>query len=270
VSRIHEGFLEDSRAERLREAQPGCRIHPVRLLSLAEYVAACVAITDGQLRLWFRGQSDVSYPLTPSALRFDTERERSKALRSVDDFKRLALTKLPQAPALDAELQWIQLARHYGLPTRLLDWTLNAAIGLYFACEKADKDGLVFVLNPVDMNLAIDSEKPRVLDAERDSVIIRPYLNLTGRITKRGRPTIAVNPILNSERLVLQKGTFTLHGSGNLAITNEEVQSLVALPILSEDKLRLRRELSLVGIDEMSIFPEPEHIGSHIRHLLGL
>lgn len=242
----------------------------MRIPSLADYIAVCTALTNGQPRFWFRGQSDAAYPLTPSALRYGSEGARTKALRSVDDFKRLAVTRLPQPPAFDEQLQWIQLARHYGLPTRLLDWTLNAAIGLYFASSRAEKDGLVFVLDPIDMNLAADSNEPRVFDAQRDRGIIGPYLELTGRIVKGGSPTIAINPVLNSERLILQKGTFTLHGAGEAAISNRQVPSLLALPILKEDKSVLRRELSIVGVDEMSIFPEPEHICAHIKQLLDL
>ena len=264
------GGLTKKQLGRFGKANDACRIHPVHIPTLARYVEACIALTGTQPRYWFRGHSKAEYPLTPSALRYDTESERTTALRSVDDFKRIALTKLPQAPALDENLQWIQLARHYGLPTRLLDWTQNAAIGLYFACAREDFDGLVFVLDPIEMNMALDKDEPRVFDAQRDRSVIEPYLKLTGRIVKGGSPTIAINPILNSERLILQKGTFTLHGAGEIAITNQQVPSLSALPILREHKSSLLRELALVGIDEMSIFPEPEHICAYLCELLKL
>jgi len=204
-------------------------------------------------------------------LRYDTEAKRTEALRAVDDFKRLAVTKLREAPSPSEQLQWIQIARHFGLPTRLLDWTQNAAIALYFTCSEEENDnGLVYVLDPVELNVSVDRERPRVFDVNRDADVIEPYLSLTGRKTARGRPSIAINPVWNSERLVLQKGAFTLHGAGEFALTNRQTPSLVALPVLKEDKKNLLLELEIIGIDEMSIFPEPEHVCAHIRKRLDL
>ena len=230
---------------------------------------ASVSITGGRPVYWFRGQSDASWSLTPSALRYDSEQKRKEALEKVDDFKRLAVTRLVNPPRPDERLQWLQIARHFGLPTRLLDWTQNAAIGLYFACEKLEEDGLVFVLNPIELNLMVDSKRPRIFDTYRDAGIIKPYLDLKGRARAGGRPTIAINPVWNSERLILQKGAFTLHGSLSFGLTSDQAKSLVALPILREDKEHLLEELAIIGIDEMSIFPEPEHVCGYLKRNLG-
>jgi len=42
------------------------------------------------------------------------------------------------------------------------------------------------------------------------------------------------------------------------------------LPVLAEDKPELLDQLNAVGIDEMSIFPEDEHICRHLRRAAGL
>ena len=243
---------------------PGCQPHPKHIESLGEFFSICNGLLKEDGVFWFRGHADLRWTLTPSALRYASVEARTKALNLLRDFKRYAQIKLPHPPERDEELQWVQQARHFGLPTRLLDWTRNAAIALYFAClrapEKSDADGAVFVLNPEDLNREADQKNARILDAHSDADRIAKYLRLSGTRNRRGLKTIAINPVWNSERIVLQQGTFTLHGAREFTLTGEQAPSLVCLKVPSENKQRLLSELERAGINEMSIFPEPEHM----------
>jgi len=269
-------MIDAGRLEELKETGPDCETYPGRISTLADFVGALAGIAAGNRRYWFRGHADAAWSLTPSALRHPEEQTRTRALGAIDSFKRLAAMKLRDAPSPTDDLQWTQIARHHGLPTRLLDWTENAAISLYFACEVTpkqdgeEKDGLVFVLDPVELNIAVDKSRPRILDAYRDADLILPYLRLKGRQNRNGRPSIAIDPVWNSERLVLQKGKFTLHGASEFALTRAQAPSLIALAVLREDKSRLRNELRSIGIDEMSIFPELDHVCSYICNMLDI
>src|SRR5690606_4291670 len=104
---------------------------------------------------WFRGQSNIDWVLSPSALRYDKQELRDKALGVVqDEFLRFSYNKLPNPPALSDRLAWAGLAQHFGLPTRFLDWTQNPAIALFFCVnENVDTDGAVYLMNPLDLNL---------------------------------------------------------------------------------------------------------------------
>lgn len=247
------------------EQGPNCPICPLVIKDLSDYFAALNGmLVEGEV-FWFRGHSDFHYQFTPSALRYETESQRNKALQLPNEFRRLAEIKLPKPPAPDDQLKWLQLAQHYGLPTRLLDWTENAAAALYFACRNPKKNGLVGVVNPIDLNRSVEPNNPRIFDAHVDSKIILRYLALSGRMSPRGRPAIAVLPILNSERIVLQKGVFTLHGSRPSGLDAEQAPSLMGVPILSEYKRRLLEELDRVGVNEMSLFPELEHTCSYLK-----
>ena len=255
------------KASHLVHAGSGCQVHPKPIESLGGFFGICSGILRDDVEFWFRGHADFGWTLTPSALRYKTAKERNKALGLLADFKRYAKIKLPNLQKPDDELEWVQLGRHYGLPTRLLDWTRNAAIALFCASRQAGHaDGAVFVLNPSDLNRQADErlKSPRVFDAHTDAERIRRYLTLSGNRDSRGIKTIAINPVWNSERILLQQGTFTLHGARDFTLTLEQAPSLVCLRVPSTSKEALLRELERAGINEMSIFPEAEHMCQYL------
>lgn len=242
---------------------PSCRMHPRPVTGLGEFFSMCSGVLKDDTEYWFRGHADLRWTLTPSALRYETADRRDRALNLLGIFKRYAETKLLHPPESHEELRWVQLARHYSLPTRLLDWTRNAAIALYFACQRSgepDADGGVFTLNPEDLNREVDPKNPRIYDAHSDADRIAKYFKLSGTKDPRGRKTIAINPVWNSERIVLQQGVFTLHGSREFTLTAGQAPSLVCWRVPAGHKQKILRELERAGICEMSIYPEPEHM----------
>lgn len=263
-------YLNQPEFRRFRRACPvRCPILKHRIRGLADFFAVISSSISGKEAFWFRGHEDVAWELIPSALRYRTQEERARALGLISDFKRIGEIKLQRLPGADEELKWVQLAQHFGLPTRLLDWTESATIALHFACLGVRADGLVFILNPVDLNKLRYPQKPRILDPQLDGAIIRRYLMLGAKQSHRGLPTVAVNPVWNSERLMLQKGAFTLHGS-RFDIDAKQAPSLVAIPILKESKPKLREELGRVGVDEISIFPELEYACRFLKRRANL
>ena len=244
---------------------PKCPMIPYKINTLSIYFETFNSIVKSESRFWLRGHSDFTWKLRPSALRYRSEEKRNKALNLLSDFKRFVEIKLKNPPGPKEGLKWIQLAQHYGLPTRLLDWTQNASIALYFACLEPEKNGLVFVLNPVDLNQEVDPKRPRVFDAHLDADLIDKYLELSGKRNPNGLKTIAIHPTWNSERIMIQQGVFTLHGSRDFNLTVKQASSLVYLPIPKKVKTSLLKELDRVGVCEMSIFPESEHVCKYLK-----
>jgi hypothetical protein len=261
--------LTKTEASRCSRIPVRCRKLQVKIESLADYVAVISGVIRKNDPFWFRGHSDLSWQLVPLALRNKTQNQRTKALELISEFKRVAEIKLPRPPETDEQLKWVQIARHYGLPTRLLDWTESATIALYFACQDPRQDGVVYMLNPVDLNRLSFPKKPRILDANLDGSEINRYLGLRAISRPSGKNPIAINPVWNSERLIAQRGVFTLHGP-RFDISGDRISSLVALPILMESKAKLRAELGRVGVDEMTVYPELEHSCSHLINRAGL
>lgn len=236
------------------------------IANLSDFFAVFHVLLEPRTIFWFRGHSSLEYELAPSALRYRSQDERERALGLVDEMKRFLGMKLSRPPEAGDQLGWMQVAQHYGLPTRLLDWTQNAAVALFFACaSNVEKDGVVVVLNPIELNQMVDPRLARILNPQRDADLIRPYFNLDGKKSTRGKRTIAINPTWNSERIALQQGCFTFHGSREFSLSRSQASSLLCVPILAEHKKSLLNELERVGIGEMFIFPEPEHVCSHLR-----
>ena len=100
-------------------------------------------------RFVFRGQSH-GWPLKPTAGRaktYSTVRE----VQLFNEFKRLASPFVDRS-ALTTDWDWLFVAQHHGLPTRLLDWTLNPLVAAYFACQPNGRSRRPGVLTAVEVN----------------------------------------------------------------------------------------------------------------------
>jgi hypothetical protein len=102
---------------------------------------------------WFRGHPKVFGELLPGV-----QREPYSSARPEIEFWAGQRFRL-RAPSFSADLprwddyvSWLLLMQHYGVPTRLLDWTENILVGLYFALESPNDDGELWCMNHSELN----------------------------------------------------------------------------------------------------------------------
>ena len=239
-------------------------------------VATDLKIT-GRIPIWFRGQTDLRKPLLPtlSTLKFRPDLEEAL----LDRFKQNAGSFLNPVPSETDEWSWMFLMRHYRAPSRLLDWTESALIGLYFAVEESadeGKDGALWLLLPSVLNhLAKIHTDPRdPVDLPRFGSGRPASLNnyLISRVRENSGssiPPIGGFGSRNSERMTAQQGVFTVFHADLKPLEKwHHGQHVWRYSIAKGSKAAIRQELRRLGVSRLSIFPELESVATVARGVL--
>jgi len=169
--------------------------------------------------------------------------------------------------------------QHYGVPTRLLDWTENPLVAAYFALEENEKyknkNAAIWLCDPIKWNrsaLAHISYTGGVLDQ-------------TSTIVANHRPGTAVGdmpsiPIMmfgsyNSSRIVAQRGVFSLFGKSidpieDMYIAGNYEPGCVKKIVVPAAKVdEIRNSLFRKGITESVVFPELDGLAKEIKKTYG-
>ena len=216
--------------------------------------------------IWFRGQSESRWGLAPGLLRLKNPPSESSLLTR---FKQSAamLTTINSNDNFD----WLFIMQHYGVPTRLLDWTESPLAALYFAVSdsmKDHKDGALWLLKPTELNKIARIETteknyiPSFDDEELENYSVKS-LSSTPKLQLAPIATIATR---NNTRIQAQLGVFTIHHLDRRPIekfcTKKEVIKYI-IPKSAKPKIRL--ELELLEINKFTLFPELSSIGEIIK-----
>jgi hypothetical protein len=235
--------------------------------SVADLIAA---IGDLQLdgTIWFRGHGKASYQLIPSLARSPESIKAELAL-----FKRFRQNASPYLQAEPkSDWDWMFIMQHYRVPTRLLDWTENPLAAAYFAVEEhPEEDGCIWCLLPQALNDlagAITAYEPDILFFGIDDYL-ENYLpaKVSGPGPER-RPVAAIAP-RQFDRLSAQAGVFTITHREQTPLEDVgDASHLRRLRLPAAGKERIQRELQLVNISSLTLFPELPSVAAHARSIL--
>jgi hypothetical protein len=210
---------------------------------------AVMQIRDQQKkRYYFRGESSTSFTLLPTLLRdgvYETLRSRHKASSPIDlqqklldRYRRYTQHLIHSDNDFKAEI-WADfdtlcLAQHHGLPTLLMDWTLNAYVAAYFAVSGAYRGRIreALAANPhltqycvriwVMRLKAPELRKATTVHLESRKV---EWDNRLGNLVMGPVAPLVVVPLVFTRRIAAQNGRFIY--CGHSAADNAEHSSAI-------------------------------------------
>jgi hypothetical protein len=188
----------------------------------------------------FRGHSSKSFVLLPSAGRRVQKYDPLFEERVFRAFKKDARLHMHLPETNDWD--WLALAQHYGLPTRLLDWSTNPLVACFFALqdERGDKE-----------------------DAE-DAVVFAYPLNQT----ESWPPPFSIKqvgflfPSSLAPRISSQRGLFSVHPRPDVAWESDRLASFT---IPAEFRFFFQRKLFRLGVDAAHIWANLEGVCGSLR-----
>jgi len=190
---------------------------------------------------WFRGHANKEWPLIPKAGRSEFCLPSSDGLRPdkyrFEEWRKQAVAYNGQLPKDDWEC--LAIAQHHGLATRLLDWTENPLVAVFFACcELPDIAGCVYCYTP-----------PGFVQDDHTE-------------TGSGYSPRGISP-----RILNQAGVFTVHDPPTEPIEPTPLAQLAKLELPANIKWDMLLHLNDYGINWATLFPDMDGLSKQINFL---
>jgi len=218
----------------------------------------------GKTVYWFRGHAQASWKLVPFVLRdYNKASEHYLMAR----FRLSAPTRYERCPELQDLARWICLMQHFGLPTRLLDWTASLMAAAFFAVTYDPKPGpaAIWVLVPSELNKMSPERKEVTFSIHGREA--EPLLQIA---FDGGEPVDTVLAVLGQDvdlRMTIQQGAFTLHGDSTPLEEKAGVDRALAKLIIPEKaKPTFDEELWVLGVRRSALFPDLSNLARDLAN----
>lgn len=187
----------------------------------------------------FRGQANDSWGVFPKAGR--KPYSASRDLFNLEAWKRRASEFVASKPNDDWE--WMALAQHHGLPTRLLDWTYNPLVAAFFAClEEPGADAAIHCLLP-NWVVAFDAKPNKI----KNVALLKPHVTATRIARQSGLFTAHPDPTIELSAALTEKDKYERH------------------IISARYKREMLFELNFYGINRLTLMGDLDGLSAHMR-----
>jgi len=231
-------------------------------LAIVESISADIRRRNSDELLLFRGQN-TDEPLIPKIAReYEVIRDYGNPYlydlfiieaMMLEDFKRRSRPYLTQEPRSDWD--WLTIAQHHGMNTRLLDWTENPLVGLFFAVQpiKIETDRVIWILRIGRKEIITPTKKTNPFKLSRTRLFM---------------------PDVVSPRLVTQAGWFTIHKHNEkkdkfIALEKNAAYKNLLTKVVVKNNFKyivdLMKHLDLCGVNSSSLFVDLDGLCKHIN-----
>lgn len=253
--------------------------------SFSDLLSMIETFQDGRRFAWYRGSGNSGYSLVPTLARRNPPSSAAD-LNKIE--KSIANTFAQRSPPfVDSNFtnEWRALfyMQHYGIPTRLLDWSESPFVGLYFALTSVQRDKkgkpisdvALWMCDPVAWNRTALSHitfTGEILDEYCEEV--KAY-SPSSDIEQRATIPIMIYGTHNSPRIVAQRGVFALFGKGVDGMEkvftdgNFQADTLQKVIIPKANIDGYLRSLHRKGFAESTIFPDIFGLSLEIKRSFG-
>jgi len=218
--------------------------------------------------LWYRGHPNSRFYLLASLLRFKNGIDKEKQLFA--NFKKFSDRILKRR---DSDWETLFEMQHFGVPTRLLDWSETFGVALFFAAtynqsHHPDQDAALYLLDPLALNgLSGVGEVFRVPQDESKFNYTKIYWEHT---PFSPNAPIAIEPIFINDRMLAQRGVFTVHHD-KIDPIEDTFPSAIKKVIIPNGIMPACLEfLDLSNINIFSVFPDLAGISGYLKSTSGL
>ena len=221
--------------------------------------------------LWFRGVKRDDYDLLPSICRGELTTDYETYFMS--RFKSKAISYVENMPSYWG---WLFLMQHYGVKTRLMDWTRDAMTALLFAVidareDEREQNAAVWCLDPIKLNEGFKFydyyEKGYIPNVEED-IVTTTFGPGTNKVISINKPCAVIGP-MNNPRIIAQKGVFTVFPNNEevtpLNKLRDSSEYLRQIVICANSRDYILDQLQMIGIKKSSLFPELSTIAEEIE-----
>ena len=223
-------------------------------------------------KIWYRGQSNSTFELKPSLFRVSggliLESEMFRKFKQLD-------SRFGENSLDDWDI--LYKMQHFGIPTRLLDWSEVVGVSLFFATKfnqlfENGQSICLYALDPLKMNQKIFANHTQImtLSGKNNERIQLDYVDTYLSNSNIPIVPIAIRPNkYNNNRILAQSGVFTVHPNTQNSLEKLCPECVVKIIINNSAIPEIVEILEITNVNDITIYPDMHGVAEYFRTLLS-